>query len=52
MAAERTATSAAQRTPEVWAAGEVVIYRLYDLGYEIDLNGVGALLGDRAPDRA
>ncbi len=36
----------------VHADGEVVLYRLDDVGYEIDLDRVFALLGDRAPERA
>jgi hypothetical protein len=32
--------------------GHVVVYRLFDLGYEIDLDRVFTLLGDSAPERA
>ena len=37
---------------DVRISGEVVVYRLFDLGYEIDLDRVVRLLGDRAPERA
>lgn len=38
-------------SPDVRVQGEVVVYRLYDLGYEIDLDKAFVLLGDRAPER-
>jgi hypothetical protein len=44
---DRIAAAAA----EVRVQGEVVIYRLYDVGYEIDLDRVFALLGESAPER-
>jgi hypothetical protein len=49
---EQTGASAAGTAPDVRVTGEVVVYRLYDLGYEIDLDRVASLLGDRAPERA
>lgn len=36
---------------EVRVQGEVVVYRLYDLGYEIDLDRTFAMLGESAPER-
>jgi hypothetical protein len=38
-------------SPEARVQGEVVLYRLYDLGYEIDLDRAFALLADSAPER-
>jgi hypothetical protein len=34
-----------------WAAGEITLYRLYDIGYEIDLVKVLELLSESAPER-
>jgi hypothetical protein len=39
-------------TPVARVQGHVVVYRLYDVGYEIDLERVFQLLGDSAPERA
>ncbi|MCC6350094.1 MAG: hypothetical protein IT347_10955 [Candidatus Eisenbacteria bacterium] len=44
--------AAASPTPaDLRVQGEVVLYRLYDLGYEIDLDRVFALLAESAPER-
>jgi len=45
------ATAPAPAAPEVRVQGEVVVHRLYDLGYEIDLDRAFALLGGSAPER-
>jgi len=52
MATERSVDLARTITSVASAQGEIVVYRLYDLGYEIDLDRSFALLGDRAPARA
>ena len=52
MRLEQAAAAAAGMAPDVRMTGEVVVYRLYDLGYEIDLDRVASLLGDHAPERA
>lgn len=51
-AAPAPAAPAAPAASDVRVQGEVVVYRLYDLGYEIDLDRAFALLGDSAPERA
>lgn len=45
------APPAAPPAPDVRVQGEVVVYRLYDLGYEIDLDRAFVLLGSSAPER-
>jgi hypothetical protein len=40
------------RASDVHVQGEVVLHRLYDVGYGIDLDAVLRLLGDRAPARS
>jgi hypothetical protein len=52
MDVEHTTESPARAVPDIRATGEVVVYRLYDMGYEIDLERVVSLLEDRAPERA
>jgi hypothetical protein len=37
--------------PEIRVRGEIVDYRLYDVGYEIDLDRVAQIFGDQAPQR-
>src|SRR5215831_10763681 len=38
--------------PVARVEGHVIVYRLYDVGYEIDLSRLFQLLGDSAPARA
>src|SRR5262249_32527435 len=52
MTTEHTVGLAPVVTPVARVQGEVIVYRLYDLGYEIDLDRVFALLADNAPERA
>jgi hypothetical protein len=52
MGVEHRTESSSRAAPDIRVSGEVVVYRLYDLGYEIDLERVVSLLGDRAPERA
>ena len=52
MAVDTRVAIAASPAAEIRAAGEVVVYRLHDLGYEIDLEQAVVRLGDRAPERA
>ena len=51
MTIEQTIASAVS-APDLRVAGEVVVHRLYDVGYEIDLDRVARLLRDRQPERA
>jgi hypothetical protein len=51
MALEHSVDPARAAAPVASVHGEIVVYRLYDLGYEIDLERAIALLGDRAPER-
>jgi hypothetical protein len=48
---EQTIASAVSAA-DLRVAGEVVVHRLYDVGYEIDLDRVASLLRDRQPERA
>src|SRR5690242_18005221 len=56
---ERLATSEPERATTIapvpdstpWAHGDVTFYRLYDIGYEIDLERVSRLLVANAPER-
>ena len=52
MAVEPKLQVPVRTTPDVQVTGEVVLYRLYDIGYEIDLDRAIGILGDRAPARA
>jgi hypothetical protein len=51
MATEHSVDLARTAAPVASVQGEIVVYRLYDVGYEIDLERSFALLGDRAPER-
>ena len=46
-----SATTAPSGRPEVRARGEAILYRLHDVGYQIDLVRVSELLGASAPER-
>lgn len=48
---DRTPAPTPARPPELRVQGEVVIHRLYDLGYGIDLDRAFELLGASAPER-
>jgi hypothetical protein len=37
--------------PDLRVQGEAIVYRLYDLGYEVDLDRAFALLAESAPER-
>jgi len=51
MAIEHSVDPARAAAPVASVQGEIVVYRLYDLGYEIDLERATSLLGDREPER-
>ncbi len=38
-------------TPEAWVQGEAIVYRLYDVGYAIQLDRAFELLASSAPER-
>lgn len=41
-----------QSRPALWTSGEIRLYRLYDIGYEVDLSRAVELLAANAPERA
>ncbi len=51
MSLEVTPSTARTARPEVHVDGEVVVHRLYDVGYEIDLDRASARLAGSAPER-
>jgi hypothetical protein len=51
MATERQVDLARTTAAVASVQGEIVVHRLYDVGYEIDLERAFALLGDREPER-